>query len=207
MNARPRLRAALVAAALVAALLPTTACNAWRVIFPAKVYETEPPALPDEMEIEIEIETETETARPKAQTSILLFTKTNSFRHHEAIAAGVSFFEAVARRRGWSLFHTENGAVHRSDLLERFDAVVWFQTSGDTLNREQKEAFKSWIEGGGGFVAIHGAGGDFSYDWAYYVDQLIGAQFVGHILDPQFQEAKVTVEDRAHPATADLADP
>lgn len=190
MNACLRLRTMVVAVAAVGALLSITACNAWSVMFPAKVYEVEPPTLPDDL-----------TA---AETSILLFTKTNGFRHHEAIAAGVPFFEEVARKRGWSLFHTENGAVHRSDLLERFDAVVWFQTSGDTLDAEQKEALRNWVEGGGGFVAVHGAGGDMSYDWAWYVEQLLGAQFAGHILAPQFQEAKVTVEDRAHPATVGL---
>jgi type 1 glutamine amidotransferase len=175
---------------LLATLLPATACSAWRVLFPARIYETEPPALPDS----------------QAETSILLFTKTNGYRHHEAIAAGVPFFESLAKRRGWSLFHTENGAVHRADLLERFDVVVWFQTSGDTLDEEQKAALQSWIVGGGGFVAIHGAGGDFSYDWSWYVEQLIGAQFVGHIMSPQFQQAVVIVEDRTHPATAGLAE-
>ena len=182
------LRSTLGLVLLIAVLLPTTSCSAWRVLFPANIYETEPPVVPDSME----------------ETSILLFTKSNGYRHHEAIAAGVPFFEALAARRGWSLFHTENGAVHREDLLEGFDAIVWFQTSGDTLNDEQKSALQSWILNGGGFVAVHGAGGDSSYDWDWYVDQLIGAQFVGHIMDPQFQQATVSVEDRAHPATAEL---
>ena len=89
-------------------------------------------------------------------------------------------------------------------MLERFDAVVWFQTSGDTLGPDQRAALRSWIEGGGGFVGVHNAGGDFSYDWAWYADDLIGARFVGHIMDPQFQQARVLVEDREHPATAGL---
>ena len=189
MLVRPRLL--LVACALICAALAASGCNAIRVLFPKKAYETEPPELP-------------ELTSGTADTAVLLFSKTNGFRHSEAIEAGVPFFEALAVRRGWSLFHTENGAVHSPELLDRFDAVVWFQTSGDTLLPEQRAALRDWIEAGGGFVAIHGAGGDPSYDWTWYVDELIGAHFVGHIMDPQFQQARVVVEDRGHPATAKL---
>jgi len=184
------LRTWLAIIALSGVLLPATACNAFRVLFPARSYDATPPSLPDD--------------GSKAGVSILLFTKTNGFRHHEAIEAGVPFFQELAKQRGWSIFHTENGAVHTPELLDRFDAVVWFQTSGDTLDESQKAALRGWIERGGGFVGVHGAGGDPSYEWEWYVEDLIGAQFVGHIMDPQFQEARVVVEDRTHPATADL---
>ena len=183
-----RVWAGVAAAALLLAAATTPGCSAWRVLFPARVYETEPPDLPP----------------ASAETEVLLFTKTNGFRHHEAIAKGVPFFEDLARRRGWGLFHTENGAVHSDALLERFDVVVWFQTSGDTLNEQQKAALRRYIEQGGGFVAIHGAGGDPSYDWRWYVEQLIGAQFVGHTMDPQFQSGTLIVKDADHPATAGL---
>jgi hypothetical protein len=51
------------------------------------------------------------------------------------------------------------------------------------LNAEQKAAFQSSIENGGGFVGIHGAGGDPHYEWQWYMNTLIGAQFksaLGH---------------------------
>lgn len=53
-------------------------------------------------------------------------------------------------------------------------------------------------------MGLHGAGGDFSYDSSWYVDELVGAQFVGHPMGPQFQEAAVVVEDREHPASRHL---
>ena len=171
-----------------ALVFASAGCNAWRVMFPVHEYETEPPELPESV----------------SETEVLLFTKTNGFRHHEAIDRGVPFFQELADARGWGLFHTENGAVHDDALLQRFDVVVWFQTSGDTLNPDQKAALRRYIEGGGGFVAVHGAGGDPAYDWAWYVDELIGAQFVGHTMSPQFQTATLIVRDPAHPATAQL---
>jgi uncharacterized protein len=162
--------------------------NAWRATHPKRAYETEPVALPAEL----------------AAPALLLFTKTNGFRHDEGIPAGVALIEDIAKERGWSLFHTESGAVFTPENLARFQAVVWHQVSGDVLNDAQKDAMKSWIEAGGGWVGVHGAGGDGEYAWRWYVDELLGAQFIGHPMGPQFQDAKLVVEDHAHPATAQL---
>lgn len=173
---------------LGAVVVSASGCSAFRVFFPSKTYETEPPELPADL----------------TAPAILLFTKTNGFRHEEAIPAGIARFEEIAKRRGWSLFHTENGATFNSEDLGRFAVTVWHNTSGDTLNEEQKEAFRTWLEAGGGFVGIHGTGGDTSYDWTWHVEELVRAQFIGHIMGPQFQEATVKVEVRDHPATKHL---
>jgi type 1 glutamine amidotransferase len=178
--------AVLLAAGFVFAF--PTLKNAWRAANPVSVYETEPVALPAEL----------------PAPALLLFTKTNGFRHEEGIPAGVALIESIAKRRGWSVFHTESGAVHTPENLARFAAVVWHQVSGDVLNEEQKSAFRGWLEGGGGWVGVHGAGGDGEYEWRWYVEELLGAQFIGHPMGPQFQEAKLLVEDREHPATAKL---
>ena len=164
--------------------------NAWRATHPLAVYETEPVALPAEL----------------GSPAILLFTKTNGFRHEEGIPAGVALIESIAKRRGWSVFHTESGAAFTPENLARFQVVVWHQVSGDVLNDSQKETLKSWIEAGGGWVGVHGAGGDAAYAWRWYVDELLGAQFIGHPMSPQFQDAKLEVESHAHPATAQLPD-
>lgn len=153
-----------------------------------KIYETTPPTLPAEIK------------RP----AILVFSKTNGFRHEEAIPAANALFEEFAREKGWGHFQTENGAAFSPQILARFDAVVFNNVSGDVFTPEQRQALKAFIEKGGGFVGVHGSGGDFSYDWRWYVDHLIGAQFIGHTMNPQFPQATVRIEDRSHPATRDL---
>ncbi len=163
-------------------------CNSLAVFFPSNDYDTVAPELPAQIQ------------RP----AILVFSKTNGFRHEEAIPAGLALFERLAKEKGWGLFATENGAVIAPEILARFDAVVWHNTSADTLNDEQKATLKKWILEGGGFVALHGSGGDPSYDWQWYVDELIGAQFTSHTMGPQFQEGTLKVEDPNHPATRDL---
>jgi hypothetical protein len=182
------LRILLVAVCLSSVLAASAGCGAWRVFFPSHAHETVPPELPESL----------------PAPAVLIFSKTNGFRHEEAIPAGLALFEEVAARRGWSLFHTENGATFSPEILSRFAVAVWHNASGDTLNEEQRAAFKDWLEQGGGFVGIHGAGGDPSYDWSWYVEELIGAQFIGHIMGPQFQDATLVIEDADHPVTASL---
>jgi type 1 glutamine amidotransferase len=138
--------------------------------------------------------------------AVLIFTKTNGYRH-DSIPAATAALTAAARRQGLSAFATANGAVFNDRQLARFDAVIWANTSGTTLTEDQEAAFRRYIEGGGGFMGVHGAGGDPAYAWPWYVQTLIGAQFIGHPgppFVPQFQPARLRIEDHAHPATAGL---
>jgi uncharacterized protein len=159
-----------------------------RVYYGKHVYETVPPALPAQV----------------ATPAILVFSKTNGFRHEEAIPAANAALAAIAQAHRWGTFFTENGAVFNRVDLGKFAVTVWNNTSGDVLTPEQKDAFRSYIENGGGFVGIHGAGGDPRYEWRWYVDTLLRAQFRGHPLRPQFQNATVRVEDPGDIATAHL---
>jgi uncharacterized protein len=151
-------------------------------------YDTTPPKLPARL----------------PGTAILIFSKTNGFRDDEQIIAANRALEEIARQRGWSSYTTENAAIFNPAQLGRFKAVVWNSVSGDVLTPGQRDAFRAWLEKGGGFVGLHGAGGDPQYAWRWYVNDLIGAQFVGHIMDPQFQAANLKVEDRSHAATRNL---
>jgi uncharacterized protein len=181
---------------LFLALLAVVAFSAWRnwdlvqrlFLGGVKVYETTPPKLPADIK------------RP----AILVFSKTNGFRHDEPIKLGNKLFADLAAANGWGHYQTENGATFSPQILARFDAVVFNNVSGDVFTPDQRAALKAYLEKGGGFVGVHGTGGDFSYKWDWYVNDLIGAQFKGHPMDPQFQKATVRIEDKAHPATAGL---
>lgn len=98
------------------------------------VYETQPPALPAAIK------------RP----AILVFSKTNAFRHEEAIPAANALFAQVAKEKGWGYFQTESGAAFSPEILSRFDAVVFNNVSGDVFTSAQREAFKSWLAFGRG---------------------------------------------------------
>lgn len=175
----------LVSLAMLCAL---PGCELVRTFFPSSDHDEVAPELPSDL------------ARP----AILVFSKTNGYRHSEAIEAGLPALEAIAKERGYGFFATENGAIHRPELLARFDAIVWFQVSGDVLAEDQRAALLAWIRAGGGFLGIHGTGGDPNYAWPEHPEQLVGARFVGHPLGPQFQTATVRIEAPTHPAMRPL---
>ncbi|WP_162527192.1 ThuA domain-containing protein [Sphingomonas solaris] len=160
----------------------------YRVYHGLDVYETVPPALP--------------AALP--EPAILIFSKTNGFREDRAILAANKMFRDIARERGWGVFVTENAAVFNPEQLSRFRAVVWNNASGDVLTLPQRKAFRAYLEAGGGYVGVHGAGGDHTYRWRWYGDDLIGAHFISHTMFPQIQRATIRIADPAHPAMAGL---
>ncbi|MCH2172920.1 ThuA domain-containing protein [Myxococcota bacterium] len=180
----------LVVVVVAAGLVGLRMIGAWNLVFTNRSHEVRPPELPQAL------------GRP----AFLVFTKTNGFRHKEAIVAGLERFEEIAQRRDWSLFATENGAVFQNSLLENFDAVVFHNASGDMLSSDQEAAFMRFLEDGGGWVGIHAAGDSSHEDWDWYVDNLIGGLFTAHTMGPQFQEARLVVEDADHPATRSLPD-
>ncbi len=161
---------------------------AYRALYPSHVHESVAPNVPAKF----------------ANPAILVFSKTNGFRHDEAIDAANVMFRELAKENGWSVFETENGAVHSPELLSRFKVVVWSNASGDNLSIEQRAALKAFIENGGGFIGIHAAGDSSHEDWDWYVKEIIGTRFVGHSLWPHLAQATVNVEGGDHPAMAGL---
>jgi type 1 glutamine amidotransferase len=151
------------------------------------VYETTAPELPA-------------FTRP----AVLVLNKTNGFIHRDAIPAADAMLKKIAEEQGWDIFFTDNAASHNAKDLSRFRLVVWNNTSGDILTAQQRSDFRAWLEQGGGWVGIHAAGGDPSYQWDWYVDTLIGAQFIGHTLAKQFRDADILVVDVATELTRHL---
>jgi type 1 glutamine amidotransferase len=178
--------AALLTLIIVAAV--TIGPSLYRVLIGLDRYETVPPMLPEQLDA----------------TAILIFSKTNGFRDDAAIKAATLALIDICKRRGWSSVVTDNAAVFNVEQLRRFKAIVWNNTSGDVLTADQRAAFKAYMEKGGGFVGIHGAGGDPKYRWRWYT--LIGAQFIGHPMGPQLQQATLHIEDATNPATRELGD-
>jgi len=163
--------------------------GAWNLVFPDTSHDTTPPAVPEGL------------ARP----AVLVFSKTNGFRHVDAIEAGSRRLAEIARQRGYGFFQTENGAVFRHELLAGFDGVVFLNATGDMLDASQEAALRGFIEGGGGWLGIHAAGDGSHAGWRWYVETFIGADYDAHIMGPQFQEAMVRVEAPEHPALRHLA--
>ena len=140
-------------------------------------FEEEPPSLPADL----------------GTNAILIFSKTNGFRHGGAIEASLPVYRKIARENGWSIFVTDNGAVFNPAQLSRFKVVVWNNATGKVLTDEQRTAFRNYLENGGGFVGVHGAG-DHSHRWDWYEDEVINARFSHHNIQLELDTATMHLE-------------
>ncbi len=130
---------------------------------------------------------------PKDKPAILVFSKTTGFRHGASIDASKAVLEALAKKNNWFLYQTEEGGVFNTEQLSKFSTVIFNNSTGEVINDEQKKALEQFVENGGGLLGIHGAG-DNSHHWDWYVKNLLGAEFSHHPLNPQFQEASITLD-------------
>lgn len=131
----------------------------------------------------------------KAPRQILVFNKINGYHHGPSVNAATLALEKLAAELGWGLSVTDKGGAMNAKTLAQFDLVVWNNVSGDVLTLSQRQAFENYIEQGGAYLGIHGSGGDFVYFWDWYAKTLVGAQFIGHPVNPQFQTATLHLEN------------
>ncbi|GGC16763.1 hypothetical protein GCM10011494_39570 [Novosphingobium endophyticum] len=140
---------------------------------------------------------------PKGKPRLLVFEKITGFRDGPSVDAAREALTVMAKRNGWAIVSTEKGGAINEKTLRKFDAIIWNNVSGDVLTLTQRRALQDFLKRGGGFVAVHGAAGDPVYFWDWYIDGLIGARFKGHIMNPQFQNARVQV-NKDHPVAKSL---
>jgi len=86
--------------------------------------------------------------------------------------------------------------------LFKYNAVVFFSTSRDTLDDPAQTSLRQYVRGGGGFVGIHNAFGT-EYNWPWYEGLLGGANFYDH---GPLQSGTVHVVDHKDSSTAGLPD-
>lgn len=142
------------------------------------------------------VEVEGATAR------LLVFTKTTGWRH-DSIGAGVAAVKQLGADNGFSVKHTEDSDYFTPENLSRYQAVLFLNTTLDVFTTDaQRQAFKAFIQNGGGFAGVHSAT-DTEYEWPWY-GELVGARFSNHPNNPNVRRAVIEVVNRNHPATRHL---
>jgi len=128
------------------------------------------------------------------QSRIMVFSKTEGFRH-KCIETGIKSIQKLGNENDFKVDATEDSKVLISGL-NKYDAIIFLNTTGDILTVSQQEQFKNYIKNGGGFVGIHSAT-DTEYDWPWY-GKMVGAYFLSH---PKQQNAKIDVIHTDHLST------
>lgn len=141
-------------------------------------------------------------ARAEDAFRVLVFSKTLLYRH-ASIAAGTAMIKKLGAENHFAVDTSEDAGVFTTTNLHRYAVVVFLSATGNFMDDNQKTAFKGYVEGGGGFVAIHGAlaGREAAEgDWPWYAEAL-GTTFTQHT---PVVPGVIHIEDTNNPSTAKL---
>ena len=127
------------------------------------------------------------------QFKVFLFTKTAGW-HHESIHEGVAAIRKLAERNNFQVDWQENADFVTEKNLEKYQVIIFLNTTADILNDEQQKAVEKFIQSGKGFVGIHSAS-DTEYGWPWYT-KMVGMMFKIH---PEQQTAYLRVLDHNFP--------
>ncbi len=109
---------------------------------------------------------------PSQELNMLVFSRTAGFRH-DSISSGVAMMQnMVNANENWTATFSEDSALFDGNL-SRFDIIILLNTTGDIFNNQQQDAFRNWLEAGGGLLGVHAAV-DTESDWPWYHDTLYG---------------------------------
>src|SRR5256885_15298286 len=97
---------------------------------------------------------------------VLVFTKTAGERR-SSIKDGVEAIRELGKQDGFAVEATDDATRFTDEVLQRFRAVVFLNTTGDVLNDAQQAAFERYFKDGGGFLGIHSAA-ETEPNWEFY---------------------------------------
>ena len=128
------------------------------------------------------------TDQPAQKPTVLVFSLTKGYRH-ASIKDGIAAIKEMGLTNGFEVDTSENVNSFTTENLKKYKALIFLNPTGSNVfNEEQKQAFKQYINNGGGYVGIHAAS-DFNYEWEWY-GKMVGAYFESH---PKVQEAKLNI--------------
>lgn len=161
-------------------------------------------------------------AKPEKPRRLLVFSRTNGFRH-ASIATGKVLLEEMGRRTAaFEAVISDDLENFEKDKLATYDAVCFLSTTQsvflpppkefEKLSDEKKAAARerdarlkenlmSYVKSGGGFVGIHAAT-DTCYEWREY-GKMINGYFDGHPWNADTMvSVKVEPGQESHPLVA-----
>lgn len=115
------------------------------------------------------------TTATAANFKVLIFHKTNGFRHSGAITSGIQMITDLGNANGWTTDETQDAASFNTVNLAQYKVVIWANTFGtNLLTTTERAAFEFFIRNGGGFIGIHAATDTYrDGSWPWY-NNLVG---------------------------------
>lgn len=128
--------------------------------------------------------------------------------HASFVAEANRWFSKMAAQQGFAYESTDDWNKLNREALARYELVVFLDARPDAP--AQREAFRAYMEQGGGWMGFHFAGfaltpSEFPQNWDWYHNEFLGAgSYAGNTWRPT--SAVLKVEDKTHPLTQGLPD-
>jgi type 1 glutamine amidotransferase len=134
------------------------------------------------------------------QFEVLVYTSPDHW-HNLTEPVAILEFQKLAQRHAFGLTWTTVNNRFNDKALERFDVILFLQSTSRDFNEEQLASLQKFIRNGGGFVGIHGTSAcRREGEW---FRQLVGRTLTDH---PEEQTAVMHVVNKNHPSTMHLPD-
>jgi type 1 glutamine amidotransferase len=131
---------------------------------------------------------------------VLIYTRNGKGYVHDNIATSVEAIRKMGVDNNFDVDVTSDPNFFTTATLQQYQCLVFANSNNEAFDTEsQRDAFRHYIQSGGGFVGIHSASGS-ERNWPYY-SAVLGGKFVRH---PKMQTFQIRVKDSTHPATQKL---
>ena len=137
------------------------------------------------------------TVKPAEPRKILIFWRCGGFFHGSIRVGNVALKMLGEKTGAYEAVVSDDPSMFSPEKLNRFDAVIFNNTTRVQLNETQRQALLDFVQGGKGIVGIHAATDNF-YNWAEGA-AMIGGLFAGH---PWHEKVGVKIDDPDHPVVA-----
>jgi type 1 glutamine amidotransferase len=119
---------------------------------------------------------------------------------HENIQSSVDAIKKMGVEDGFAVDVSDDPATFSEANLRQYAALIFSNSNNEAFSTDaQRNAFKSYIESGGGFVGIHSASGS-ERDWPYFWS-VLGGKFAAH---PKMQPLTIQVTEPLFPAVKNI---
>ena len=137
------------------------------------------------------------TANPTQPRKILIFWRCAGFFHGSIRVGNVALKMLGEKTGAYEAVVSDDLSMFNPEKLNRFDAVIFNNTTSVKLDDTQRQALLDFVRGGKGIAGIHAATDNF-YDWPEGA-AMMGGLFSGH---PWHEKVGVKIDDPDHPVVA-----
>ena len=103
--------------------------------------------------IQSDIEINCLNCSDKSSFSVLVISETKGWVH-DSIESGIDLIENIGDKNNFNVYHSDNSKVITSENLIEFNSIIFLNTTGDILSKNEQNVMEQFIKSGKGYVCL-----------------------------------------------------